>query len=130
MGMMPGWGDALGGRGVEDMLAYLYSLQGRSLAAGDRNAGQQKFGELCAACHGADGRGKQEMGTPNLTDGVWLHGGALTTVRDTITHGRTGNMPAHLDRLGETRVKLLAAYVLSLSQADARPVAQADVTAH
>jgi cytochrome c oxidase cbb3-type subunit III len=130
MGMMPAWGEALGDRGVEDMLAYVYSLQGRQLAAGDKSAGQQKFGELCVACHGADARGKQEMGTPDLTDGVWLHGGALVTVRDTISHGRTGTMPPHLDRLGETRIKLLAAYVLSLSAAEARAVAQADVAAH
>jgi cytochrome c oxidase cbb3-type subunit 3 len=131
MGVMPAWGDALGARGVEDMLAYLYSLQGRELAAGDQRAGRQKFAELCSACHGVDARGNQEMGTPNLADGVWLHGGALTSIRDSITHGRNGTMPAHLDRLGETRIKLLAAYVLSLGKQEALPVAQADVsTAH
>jgi cytochrome c oxidase cbb3-type subunit 3 len=54
------------------------------------------------------------MGAPNLTDGTWLHGGALTTVRASIENGRTGTMPPHLARLGETRVKLLSAYVLSL----------------
>ena len=127
-GVMPPWGAALGDRGVEDVLAYVYSLQGRELPTGDKLAGQKKFGELCAACHGADARGKVEMGTPNLTDGVWLHGGALASIRDSIAHGRTGTMPAHLDRLGETRVKLLAAYVISLGKtdepkvlADARP---------
>jgi cytochrome c oxidase cbb3-type subunit 3 len=127
-GIMPAWGEVLGERGVEDMLSYVYSLQGRELAAGDKRAGAQKFGELCAACHGVDGRGKPEMGAPNLTDAVWLHGGALTSVRQSITHGRTGTMPAHLERLGETRIKLLAAYVLSLSQAEAPQTAQADVT--
>ena len=121
-GMMPPWGDALGAAGVEDMLAYVYSLQGRELPAGNKAAGEKKFGELCVACHGADARGKIEMGTPNLTDGVWLHGGALTSVRDSIAHGRTGTMPAHLERLGETRVKLLAAYVLSLGKTDAPKV--------
>jgi cytochrome c oxidase cbb3-type subunit III len=115
-GMMPAWGEVLGSRGVEDMLAYLYSLQGRELAAGDKHAGATKFGELCSACHGTDAHGKPDMGTPNLSDAVWLHGGALTSVRDSITHGRTGTMPAHLGRLGETRVKLLAAYVLSLGK--------------
>ncbi|HEX6636132.1 MAG TPA: cytochrome-c oxidase, cbb3-type subunit III [Steroidobacteraceae bacterium] len=129
MGMMPAWGDALGARGVEDMLAYLYSLQGRALAAGDKRVGERKFGELCAACHGVDARGKPEMGTPDLADGVWLHGGALASVRESITHGRSGNMPAHIDRLGETRVKLLAAYVLSLSQAQSPDRAEAHVAA-
>jgi cytochrome c oxidase cbb3-type subunit 3 len=115
-GAMPAWGELLGSRGVEDMLSYLYSLQGRELAAGDRRSGGAKYAELCAACHGVDARGKSEMGTPNLADGIWLHGGALATVRDSITQGRSGAMPAHLERLGETRVKLLAAYVLSLSR--------------
>ena len=91
-GVMPAWGEVLGARGVEDMLAYVYSLQGRELAAGDKHAGAVKFGELCSACHGVDGHGKIEMGTPNLADGVWLHGGALTSVRDSITLGRTGTI--------------------------------------
>jgi cytochrome c oxidase cbb3-type subunit 3 len=119
IGVMPAWGELLGARGVEDMLSYLYSLQGRELAAGDKRAGGAKFAELCAACHGAQARGNTLLGAPDLTDGVWLHGGALATVRDSITRGRNGAMPAHLERLGETRVKLLAAYVLSLSAAQA-----------
>jgi cytochrome c oxidase cbb3-type subunit III len=128
-GVMPAWGEILGDRGVEDMLSHLYSLQGRELAAGDKRVGAQKFGELCAACHGADGRGKPDMGTPNLADAIWLHGGALASVRDSISLGRSGTMPAHLDRLGETRIKLLAAYVLSMSQAETPQAAQADVHA-
>jgi cytochrome c oxidase cbb3-type subunit 3 len=124
---MPAWGEVLGSRGVEDMLSYVYSLQGRELAAGDKHAGAKKFAELCSACHGVDGHGKLEMGTPNLSDAVWLHGGALTAVRDSITQGRSGAMPPHLERLGETRVKLLAAYVLSLSKSEALQTAQADV---
>jgi cytochrome c oxidase cbb3-type subunit 3 len=121
-GVMPAWGPVLGETGVEDMLAYLYSLQGRALPAGKTRAGAQKFGELCAACHGADARGSIELGAPNLADGVWLHGGALASIRDSITNGRNGTMPAHLERLGETRVKLLAAYVLSLGKTEAPEV--------
>ena len=51
----------------------------------------------------------------NLTDGD-LVGGSLAAVRDSIEKGRNGAMPAHPERLGETRVKLLAAYVLSLGR--------------
>jgi cytochrome c oxidase cbb3-type subunit 3 len=35
---------------------------------------------------------------------------------ETITRGRTNQMPAHRDLLGEARIHLLTAYVLSLSQ--------------
>ena len=38
----------------------------------------------------------------------------MADIRETITDGRTNHMPAHLERLGETKVRLLAAYVLQL----------------
>ena len=124
-GMMPPWGTVLGPQGTENVLAYVFSLQGRALPAGDPKAGAAKFAELCAACHGLDAKGNAMMGAPNLTDGIWLHGGALASVRESIEKGRNGVMPEHAGRLGETRVKLLAAYALSLSR-----VPDADQVAH
>jgi cytochrome c oxidase cbb3-type subunit 3 len=53
------------------------------------------------------------LGAPNLADNIWLYGGSVDTVRKTIASGRQGQMPAHLERLGEVRTKLVAAYVLS-----------------
>jgi cytochrome c oxidase cbb3-type subunit III len=117
--VMPAWRDALGGDvGVEDTLAYVLSLSGRKVPAGDVANGHAKFAAICAACHGADGKGNQLLGAPDLTDQIWLNGGALATVRDSISNGRQASMPAQLERLGETRVKLLAAYVISLGGAD------------
>jgi cytochrome c oxidase cbb3-type subunit 3 len=115
-GVMPAWGPVLGNQGVEDVLAYVFSLQGRTLAAGDARVGRQRYAEICSACHGIDGKGNPVLGAPNLADAVWLHGGAVATVRESIEKGRNGVMPGHLTRLGETRVKLLAAYALSLSR--------------
>jgi cytochrome c oxidase cbb3-type subunit 3 len=92
------------------------SLSGRNLPAGNVSVGKQKFEQICTACHGADARGNPQLGAPNLTDNVWLHGGALATIRATIANGRQGQMPAHEERLGDTRTKLLAAYVLSLGE--------------
>jgi cytochrome c oxidase cbb3-type subunit 3 len=124
-GVMPGWAPVLGDGGVEDMLAYVMKLSGRALPAGNAEAGKKKFAEVCAACHGADGRGNPLLGAPNLTDNVWLHGGAVATVRDTIAHGRQGQMPPHLERLGELRTKLIAGYVLSLSPQEQQSELQA-----
>jgi cytochrome c oxidase cbb3-type subunit III len=113
-GVMPAWEPMLGAAGVEDVLDYVFSLQGRVLTAGDVKAGGEKFAQLCAGCHGADARGNVALGAPNLTDGIWLHGGSLAAVRDSIAKGRGGTMPAHAERLGDTRIRLVAAYVLSL----------------
>ena len=70
---------------------------------------------MCAACHGPDGKGNPALGAPNLTDNLWLYGGSLATISETITKGRNGVMPAWKDLLGEAKVHLLAAYVYGLS---------------
>jgi cytochrome c oxidase cbb3-type subunit 3 len=116
MGMMPPWKQALGDRGVEEVLDYVFSLQGRSSTPDTTKVGGEKFAMFCAGCHGADARGNPQLGTPNLTDDVWLHGGSPVAVRASIANGRGGTMPPHAARLGETRIKLLAAYVLSLGE--------------
>lgn len=116
---MPPWKQALGGdSGVEDVLRYVMSLSGRELPAGDLGSGKAKFAAICTACHGPDAHGNQALGAPNLTDQIWLNGGAVATVRESIANGRHAEMPAHLERLGQTRVKLLTAYVISLGGAD------------
>jgi cytochrome c oxidase cbb3-type subunit 3 len=119
---MPGWRDALGGdQGVEDVLAYVLSLSGRQAPAGNITNGHDKFQAICVACHGPDAHGNPLLGAPNLTDQIWLNGGAVATVRETIAKGRQAEMPAQLQRLGPTRVKLLAAYVISLGGAQQAP---------
>ncbi len=129
---MPPWKQALGGdSGVEDVLRYVMSLSGRELPAGDLNSGKAKFAAICTACHGPDAHGSQALGAPNLTDQIWLNGGAVATVRESIAYGRHAEMPAHLERLGETRVKLLTAYVISLGGADlASPQKEAKAAEH
>jgi cytochrome c oxidase cbb3-type subunit III len=114
MSAMTPWGDVLGATGVEDVLAYTLGLSGRSIPTGNVARGARRYAEYCAACHGADGTGNRDLGAPNLTDSIWIYGGSVAAVRETIVRGRMGEMPAHLDRLGEVRTKLIAAYVLSL----------------
>jgi cytochrome c oxidase cbb3-type subunit 3 len=113
-GAMPALGDVLGDKGVNEVAAYVVSLSGRQAPADWVSAGRQRFATLCAACHGVEARGNALLGAPNLTDEAWLHGGDFDTVRTTIAKGRTNQMPPHLEMLGEAKVKLLAAYVLSL----------------
>jgi len=70
------------------------------------------FANDCAACHGSDGRGA--AGFPNLTDNAWLYGNEPDTLLATIGGGRMGVMPAWEPVVGESGVKELVAYVLSL----------------
>jgi cytochrome c oxidase cbb3-type subunit III len=76
--------------------------------------GERLFINNCATCHGSDARGSK--GFPNLTDKDWLYGGSHETIKETITKGRTGNMPALGANLGgSAEVSAVAQYVLSLS---------------
>jgi cytochrome c oxidase cbb3-type subunit 3 len=94
---------------------YVRSLSGLPTAAGfDRAAGQKIFADNCVACHGADGKGNQELGSKNLTDNIWLYGSDEATIIETITNGRGGVMPAWTARLDAPTIKALTVYVHSL----------------
>ncbi|WP_151172881.1 cytochrome-c oxidase, cbb3-type subunit III [Pseudoalteromonas ruthenica] len=117
---MPSWEAALGDQGIKEMTAYVLSLSGRTVNQKDAEAGAAKFA-MCAACHGADGKGSVAhnlpFGAPNLTDNIWLYGsGSKRSVEETLRNGRAGVMPAWKEILGEDKVHLLTAYVYSLSQ--------------
>ena len=113
---MVAWGPALGEQGVEKVVAYVQKLSGQQHDAALAAEGEQLFMSTgCVGCHGMDGKGMTAVGAPNLTDDVWLYGGDAGTLRETVTNGRAGQMPAFQDKLGEQRVRLLAAYVLKLS---------------
>ncbi len=120
-GVMIAWQQVLGNDGVEDVLAYVLSLSGRTPPAGDVAAGQALYATTCLACHGADGKGNDALGAPNLTDQIWLYGGSVDAVRTSIAKGRQGQMPAQGEHLGAERVRLLAAYVLSLGDEHSSP---------
>lgn len=113
-GAMPGWEDALGEDGVQEVVSYVLSLSGRKVDPIEAKKGEARFA-VCAACHGADGTGNTALGAPNLTDDIWLYGGSRAAVEDTVRHGRNGVMPAWKDILGEDKIQLLSAYVYSLS---------------
>jgi len=111
---MPAWGDALGKDGVQEVVAYVLGLSGRKVDPVEAQKGQARF-VACAACHGPDGKGNPAMGAPDLSNRIWLYGGARQTLVETVTYGRNGVMPAWKEILGEDKVHLLAAYVYSLS---------------
>lgn len=121
--VMPAWGPVLGEDGVKNVAAYVrHDLAGLPLPQStpvDLNAGKHAFETTCVACHGANGKGMQAMGAPDLTvPEAYIYGTSLGQLQQTIRHGRQGHMPAQNELLGNDKVQLLAAYVFSLSQAN------------
>ncbi len=115
MGVMPPHAE-LGGETIKDLANYVRSLSGLPHDSVRAGKGETAFTEAgCIGCHGADGTGMQALGAPNLTDKVWLYGSSEATIIETITNGRQNKMPAWKEFLGDAKVHLLSAYVLSVS---------------
>jgi cytochrome c oxidase cbb3-type subunit 3 len=112
-GMMPRFGadGLLTGEQVGQVTDYVLSLSSKAKATPE---GAKIFQEQCAACHQADGKGNQEMGAPNLTDGLWLYGGTRDAVYRSIFYARNGSMPAWGERLDDATLKMLTLYVHTL----------------
>jgi cytochrome c oxidase cbb3-type subunit 3 len=114
---MIAWGDMLGEQGVDKVVAYVQKLSGQPHDTTLATEGEQLFLTTgCVGCHGMDGKGMAAVGAPDLTDSIWLYGGDAATLKESISKGRAGVMPAFGERLGEQRVRLLAAYALHLSE--------------
>lgn len=103
------------------------SLQQFALAMGE-----SAFGDNCATCHGAGGRGAK--GYPMLADDIWLWDGTLDGIEYTLRHGirhnedpdtRRNSMPAFgRDGLLTPReIDDLVHYVVDLSGREADPAA-------
>lgn len=114
-GSMPAWGAILGDAKTQLVSNYVLSLSGAEHSAEAAAQGKAIFAQNCAACHGAKGKGVQAVGAPNLTDNIWLYGGSLEEIAQTINSGRSNQMPAQKDRLREEKIHVLTAYLLSLS---------------
>jgi cytochrome c oxidase cbb3-type subunit 3 len=114
-GAMPPFGAALGEEKVKDVAHYVLSLSGQANDSIRKARGEPVFKATCIACHGAEGKGNQAIGAPNLTDGIWLHGPGEEAIVAQVTKGRVNQMPAHKDVLTPARIHLLTAYVYSLS---------------
>ncbi|QOY93031.1 cytochrome-c oxidase, cbb3-type subunit III [Massilia sp. UMI-21] len=101
-----------------------YAGQDLKVVAADPQAhaiGERLFLNYCAQCHGSDARGSK--GFPNLQDRDWLHGGEPAAIKQTILHGRVGNMPPMGAALGTDKdIESVAHYVRSLSGLTADPI--------
>ena len=99
---------------ILNVAGYSRSLSGLETPSADLSAGKELYAEQCVACHGEDGKGNTELGSPDLTNNLWLYGGDLPDVIETLTISRKGVMPAWDGRLDPPVIKALAVYVHSL----------------
>ena len=100
---------------VADVTDYVLSLgKPGKVDAAAAARGQAVFAAQCALCHGEQGRGKAEVGAPDLAAGIWLYGGDRGDLLQQIRAPKHGVMPAWDGRLGEATLKMLAIYVHSL----------------
>ena len=99
---------------IDDAAEHVLSLSGPPTDAAAAARGAVTFKEQCASCHGDAGKGNPELGAPNLTDQIWLYGGAKADIVESIRTGRGGVMPAWSGRLDPVTIKALAVYVHTL----------------
>ena len=115
-GVMPALGNVVGEQGVNEVVAYVLTLNGYGAPPDWVAAGKPRFEAVCTACHGADGRGNQAIGAPDLTDDVWLYGRDFARMAETVRNGRNGIMPAWRERIGEDRSRAVAAWIYAGGQ--------------
>ena len=115
MAAMPPFVAVLGEEGVPEVVAYVQTLSGQKADAEMAAAGKARFQMICMACHGMDGTGNPALGAPNLTDDIWLYGSNPSDIEYAIRNGRNGKMPVFGNTLSEDHRRLLAAYVMGLS---------------
>ncbi|MCX7193699.1 MAG: cytochrome-c oxidase, cbb3-type subunit III [Proteobacteria bacterium] len=150
-GMMVAHKDSLTAQQIDDVAKYVKAMSDAGKAAADGDAavaaGKKVFAESdCTACHGADAKGIQAMGSANLTDKIWRFDGSLEGIKQTITYGvnsgdanaRVAIMPVWLkkdeqghvvSKLDETAIKKLAVYVYKFGGGQKEDVAAAPVAA-
>lgn len=137
-GMMSAHKDTLSAQQIDDVAKYVKAL---SEGKGDSEAaGKAVFmSSDCTACHGADAKGIQAMGSANLTDKIWRFDGSLEGIKQTITFGvnsgepmaRVAVMPnfTAAGKLSAVEMKKLAVYVYKFgggqAEAAAAPAAPA-----
>lgn len=114
--MMPAFGNdgILQPQQIRDLTEYVLQISRQSANAAAAQRATQLYVDNCASCHGDDGKGKRELGAPDLTDKEWLYGGSKAEIKLQIETGKVGVMPNWGSRLDPMTIDALAVYVHSL----------------
>ncbi|QFT33402.1 Cbb3-type cytochrome c oxidase subunit FixP [Labrenzia sp. THAF82] len=115
-GDMPAYGrdELLSKDEINQVSNFVASKAGLDTDEGvDLAAGQTLYEDNCAACHGDNLEGIQEVGAPSLMSANYLYGKSLDAIKAQVTNPRNGVMPAWSDRLDPATIKSLTVYVHS-----------------
>ena len=99
---------------IEEVVQYVLKLSGQEHDATLATAGETVYLDNCAACHMEDGSGDIYQGAPNLSDAIWLYGGDVASITDSVVNARFGVMPPWQTRLSEDEIRAVALYVHQL----------------
>ena len=123
-GYMPPFKEVLNDQQITQLANYVLSLSGEPHDETAAAAGANIFkgdSAACYYCHGADAKGRIELGSANLTDKIWLWADVpaakdaaakLDAVKHVISGGLDrGVMPNWDHRLKPEQIKLLTVYV-------------------
>ena len=107
----------LTGDEVDRVVQHVLAISGQEHDAAMATDGAELFAVHCVSCHGPEGLGDPTQGAPNLTDRIWLYGGDVASLTETLMNGRFGIMPAWGaagNGLSEAQLRQVAAYVHQL----------------
>jgi cytochrome c oxidase cbb3-type subunit 3 len=126
-GYMPPFAEALDAAQINALANYVLSLSGGKTDAAKTAQGKELFHShagACFYCHGDQAKGRQDIGSANLTDKVWLwadvpgandDAAKLAAIENVIANGlEKGVMPAFEGRLKSEQIRLLSIYVHEL----------------
>ncbi len=106
--IMVGWLQVLGEAQVDQLTDYVLAMAN---GMPTDHPAAEVYAQYCIACHGANGNGNPLLGAPSLVDNVTLYGDSPEAVRQSIAEGRNGVMPPFGDRLDDTQIRLLLAWL-------------------
>ncbi len=121
---MPAFGRSgrLSVQNVDDVVEYVRALsqQPHDNAAAKRGMVLFYSAGNCFDCHGSDGYGVSDYGTPPLNGrgDTWVYGGDRASLHQSIYDGRHGLCPAWIGTLSFVQIRVLAVYLHQASNHD------------
>ena len=101
---------------VENVGDFVRSLAGVAPDPGTEisRPARRSFPTIARSAMVRTGKGKRELGAPNLSDAIWLYGADKPSIVEAIWNGRGGVMPAWAGRLDDVTIREKTVYVHSL----------------